>query len=259
MRVLEVCRVGDPAVGAGLGGDHIGWHIFSKLRYLVDLRYNSTAMASIALNCPHCFTQKAAFSGNACLPSPPGQQNDYIVFLQCPVCGGGVIVKVRQPVPSELHAWLQGAKQGNVLILEQWPTATEAKAPEHVPQNIQRFYIQGMDNLSRENWDAAGTMFRKALDTSLKHLDPSGKGVLQKRIDNLPTALGVTPAMKEWAHEIRELGNDAAHEEDPFTGDEAKTLQAFTELFLTYTFTLPGMLVARKAAAAGASSTPSSP
>jgi hypothetical protein len=29
-------------------------------------------------------------------------------------------------------------------------------------------------------------------------------------------------------------GTDAAHEDDPFTGDEAKTLQAFTEMFLTY-------------------------
>jgi len=169
-----------------------------------------------------------------------------------------VIVKVRQGNPGEFHAWIQGQKQGNVLTLQQWPTGMEEKLPEHVPQNVERFYIQGMDNLSRKNWDAAGTMFRKALDTSLKHLDPSGKGTLQKRIDNLPPEHGVTPAMKQWAHEIRELGNDAAHEEDPFTGDDAKTLQAFTELFLTYTFTLPGMLVARKAAATAAPSTQSS-
>jgi hypothetical protein len=55
--------------------------------------------------------------------------------------------------------------------------------------------------------------------------------------------------MKEWAHEIRLLGNDAAHEEDPFTPPEAESLQAFTQLFLTYAFTLPGMLAARKALA----------
>lgn len=103
-----------------------------------------------------------------------------------------------------------------------------------------------MDNLARKNFDAAGTMFRKSLDTALKRLDPSGKGTLQQRIENLPAALGITPAMKEWAHQIRELGNDAAHEEDPFTEDDAKALQAFSELFLTYTFTLPGMLAARK-------------
>jgi len=118
-----------------------------------------------------------------------------------------------------------------------------------MPANIESFYSQGMDSLSRKNFDAAGTMFRKSLDTALKRLDPSGLGNLQQRIDKLPVAVGVTPAMKEWAHEIRELGNDAAHEEEPFTEIEATTLQAFTELFLTYTFTLPGMLTARKEAA----------
>ena len=52
--------------------------------------------------------------------------------------------------------------------------------------------------------------------------------------------------MKEWAHEIRCLGADAAHDEDPFTENEAKSLQPFTELFLTYAFMLPGMLDAKK-------------
>jgi hypothetical protein len=51
--------------------------------------------------------------------------------------------------------------------------------------------------------------------------------------------------MKEWAHHIRRLGNDAAHEEEPFEEDEARGLQSFTELLLTYAFTLPGMLVER--------------
>lgn len=76
--------------------------------------------------------------------------------------------------------------------------------------------------------------------------NPTAKGTLEKRIDSLPAAMGVTPAMKEWAHQIRHLGNDAAHEDDPFSKEEADSLQAFTELFLTYVFTLPGMLAARK-------------
>lgn len=135
---------------------------------------------------------------------------------------------------------------GPITVVRHWPTEIETKAPEHSPNNVTSFYLQGMDNLARKNYDAAGTMFHKSLDIALKRLNQSGKGTLQQRIDNLPAAVAITPAMKEWAHQIRELGNDAAHEEDPFTEDEAKTLQAFTELFLTYTFTLPGMLEARK-------------
>jgi Domain of unknown function (DUF4145) len=101
-----------------------------------------------------------------------------------------------------------------------------------------------MDNHKRSNWDAGGAMFRKALDTSLRRLNPGGKGSIYDRINTLPPNAGVTDAMKEWAHQIRRLGADAAHDEDPFSEIEAKALQSFTELFLTYAFMLPGMLAA---------------
>ena len=141
---------------------------------------------------------------------------------------------------------MQSSQFGQISLLNYWLPEVETKPPADVPDNVTSFYLQGTDNLARKHYDAAGTMFRKSLDTALKRLDPSGKGTLQQRIDNLPAAVAITPAMKEWAHQIRELGNDAAHDEDPFTEQEASTLQAFTELFLTYTFTLPGMVAARK-------------
>jgi hypothetical protein len=207
-------------------------------------------MAQIALDCPHCHTVKAGFSGSSSiLQAPPGQHQTFIMLLQCQVCGDGIIAKFlnTQQDPNAVTRWLQGqAPIGGIRLVEHWPSQIDTKAPEHIPDNVASFYLQGMDNLARKNYDAAGTMFRKSLDAALRRLDQSGKGTLQQRIDNLPAAVAVTPAMKEWAHQIRELGNDAAHEEDPFTPDEAKTLQSFSELFLIYTFTLPGMLAARK-------------
>jgi hypothetical protein len=206
-------------------------------------------MAQISLDCPHCHTTKAAFTGNAPVQAPPGQHQTFIILLQCEVCGEGVIAKLQAPTadPNIIGRWSQGQTPlGGIRLIRYWPSQIETKAPEHVPENVASVYLQGMDNRVRKNFDAAGTMFRKSLDTGLKRLDPCGKGTLQQRIDNLSAALGITPAMKEWAHQIRELGNDAAHEEDPFTENEAKALQAFSELFLTYTFTLPGMLAVRK-------------
>jgi Domain of unknown function (DUF4145) len=117
--------------------------------------------------------------------------------------------------------------------------------------------LQGIDNLKRKNFDAAGTMFRKSLDVGLKIINPAGRGSLEKRIDSLPEDMGITPAMKDWAHEIRHLGSDAAHEDEPFAPEEAGALQSFMELFLTYAFTLPGMLAARRAAAASVEATQS--
>jgi hypothetical protein len=174
------------------------------------------------------------------------------MLFQCQVCGEGIIAKIQPPQnPNALNQWVTGQAPmknqfGEILLSRYWPETVEIKPPTDVPVNVTRFYLQGMSNMKLKHFDAAGTMLRKSLDTALKRLDPSGKGTLQHRIDNLPAAIAITPAMKEWAHQIRELGNDAAHEEDPFTEEEATTLQAFTELFLTYTFTLPSMVTARK-------------
>jgi len=179
-------------------------------------------MAQISLECPHCLTERAGFSGSQYLHFRPGT-NVFILFLQCGVCGEGVIGKYSG---SNFTGWAGGREVGDTKLIEMWPKKPAVDAPEHVPDNVRSFYLQGMDNLKRRNWDASGTMFRKSLDTALKRLDPTGKGTLQNRIDNLPVALGITAPMREWAHQIRDLGNDAAHEEEPFTEDETKALQA---------------------------------
>jgi hypothetical protein len=175
-----------------------------------------------------------------------GHSYEYILLLQCSFCFNGIVAKFSG---HEFGNWMRTNGQHRPLpkLVECWPKADSPSAPKHIPDNIRSFFLQGLDSLRRRGFDAAGTMFRKSLDTALKRIHSDGKGTLQKRIDALPPELGITPAMKEWAHEIRDLGNDAAHDEEPFTEAEAKALHAFTELFLTYAFTLPGMLAERKA------------
>lgn len=41
---------------------------------------------------------------------------------------------------------------------------------------------------------------------------------------------------------MRDEGNDAAHNETPYTEPEAKQLHKYTEVLLTYVFTIPDML-----------------
>ena len=114
--------------------------------------------------------------------------------------------------------------------------------PMYVPPNIVNFFQQGVNNLSG-NYDAAGAMFRKALETALKLKFPEiGEMKLKNRIDKIAKQGDLTVALAEWAHEIRDGGNDAAHEEDPFSEEEADVLREFTELILLYLFTLPEKL-----------------
>ena len=85
-------------------------------------------------------------------------------------------------------------------------------------------------------------MFRKALDTGLKHKFPEIEGNLFARIKAAEAKHELTPDLAAWANQIRLDGNDAAHEEEPFSQQDAKRLAVFTDMVLRYLFTLPGML-----------------
>lgn len=200
-------------------------------------------MPSLKLDCPHCGTVGAGFTGDQYRQVKPGNFS-FIMLMQCGVCGEGIVAKF---FGTHFSGWVAGHGESDTKLISSWPSAASHSAPEFVPQHIQQYFLQALDNASRSNWDAAGIMFRKTLDASLKNIDPSGSGTLYNRITNLPASIGITDALKECAHEIRRLGADAAHEDDPFTEEEVSAIKFFTDLFLTYAFTLPGMLEARKA------------
>ena len=89
-------------------------------------------------------------------------------------------------------------------------------------------------------------MSRKVLEASVKVLNPDSKGVLYKRIEKLYELGKITDDLKKWAHIIRDDGNEATHEDEPTTVGFATELFAFSELFLMYTFTMPGMVEERR-------------
>ena len=116
------------------------------------------------------------------------------------------------------------------------------RAPDHLPENVRSYYLQAVSNV-KTGPDAAGAMFRKALDVGLKIVDPKNRNKkLAARIDAAAEAGILTKDLAEWSHRIRDEGNDASHDEDPYTREEAEQLHHFTQLVLMYLFTLPGML-----------------
>ena len=92
-------------------------------------------------------------------------------------------------------------------------------------------------------------MFRRALELAVRKLDPDApkRATLIERIERLSNDV-ITPAMKQWAHQVRLGGNDALHDPEEFTIEEAQILRTFADLFLTYAFTLPTMLECAKPA-----------
>jgi Domain of unknown function (DUF4145) len=129
------------------------------------------------------------------------------------------------------------------------PEPKPSRAPDHLPPPLPNLFLQAADSLKRKAWDASGAMSRKTVDVCTKLLmkdEAKQHRDMKPRIDALAAKGYLTPQLREWAHQVRLDGNDAVHDEDPFTEEEAQELLDFTELFLTYVYTLPGRLLDKK-------------
>lgn len=199
--------------------------------------------------CPYCFTKNVAFVAQKSFVTKSGGKR---AFFICGCCGEGVIWEYRSPTsshasPTDVAGDLFRAK---FFTGEQWPAMVEGNAPESTPNNVANFFKQATDSLQNGNFDAAGMMFRKSLESATKEIDPpSAHLTLFKRVEKLVENHLITPALGEWANEIRLGGNEAAHDDEMFSKEDAQALKGFTENFLRYAFTLPAAVAHRAAPA----------
>ena len=211
-------------------------------------------MAIVVLDCPHCDARKMTFQVIA--QHRVGEVADHVshkfnvehaVACVCSGCQGGVFLHV---LCDNQGLDLNGPKNLDALIkkrLGKYPAARRKRELDHLPENIGEFYDQAEDNVRRGNWDAAGLMARKTVETALAAIDPeSAELKLYDRIDAVAKAGQITKDLGVWAHQVRIGGNEAGHEEETYDRVEATELVRFAELFLLYVFTLPGMLEDRK-------------
>ncbi|KRR25946.1 hypothetical protein CQ13_23265 [Bradyrhizobium retamae] len=132
-------------------------------------------------------------------------------------------------------------------VEEFWPEAPGPVIPENMPSDVERIYLQAERNFPTEgNEEAAGTMYRKALDVGLKKIDVTVTGTLAARIKKLATNGKLTADIAEWADHVRDLGNEAAHEDAPPTREELTELRSISEMVMRYLFSLPAMVQARR-------------
>jgi len=73
------------------------------------------------------------------------------------------------------------------------------------------------------------------------------KGSFFERLKWLHDNHRITPDIRSWGDNVRIDGNDALHDADDFTEEDAKPLRLFTEMFLRYVFELPGEVAAFRA------------
>lgn len=196
-------------------------------------------MGSIALDCPHagCRTQNVAFTTIASRKYPDLPSGT--MFAICTHCSRGVVVEVLQLDGSgwqpENMAGLEFEDRYSVMSIA--PSPPEPSTVAHLPRGVQIAFEEAEQAYVRDHRTAAALSYRAAMERALKSLQPDGKGKLFQRIDALaPT---IPDALIAALHEIRFLGNDAAHEIEDVGAAELTAAREFLRLFFIYTFALP--------------------
>lgn len=210
-------------------------------------------MATFAIKCPHClrdntsFTVIASHRHDSVTPNPVTNNRVRTeVFATCNACKKGVCstVVVQYPGPTHEVEKINSAIDSlSGMTIERWtPSPPGADIPAYLPEQVERAYSEA-ERLKLAGFRGpAGNAYRRALEAAIKHAAPDGKGSLYARIESLAASGKLTTNMKEFAHQIRNLGNEASHETPVIEEDEIDDLAIFTRLFLMYEFTLPGML-----------------
>jgi hypothetical protein len=180
-----------------------------------------------------------------------------IVMLSCVRCSFPVIVEVarsaEEPAFSAPLQLREDFHANGYQVIKIYPTAARPEdLPDHVPDAIAAPYEQACRSLHVNDYDLAGMGFRKSLDVATKHAirqyspstsaDSVLKQSFQKRINFLHENQIITTDLRHWADLVRVEGNDAAHEEHPFTSDQAYQIHHFARVFLMYVFTMPKMV-----------------
>ncbi len=202
-------------------------------------------MGKITRNCPHCHTQSVSFSAYAEKQKP--NERVFVTAFHCENCYGGYIAEVqcdKSDVPTGTNGNLD--QHSSMDFKKEYPLPKSIEAPSSLPTNIENFYLQAAKSLNSGNHDASAMMSRKVLEVAVKTLQPDGSGNLYRRIEALAEAGIITPEIKDWAHIIRDDGNEAAHEEEPVSPEFSGEILSFAEMFLMYTFTMPGMVAERR-------------
>jgi len=197
--------------------------------------YSGTQLELFRIECPFCLEKgNFAVDHQASKRKPNTGKVLHFDTLKCVNCGGYVMVLWSA---GEFASPLSGLYSYRVLP---WPLETTS-FPDHWPQNIGRYWLQAHRSVQQENWDAAAVMARSAMQLALREHGATGRTLAQE-VESLANTGVLPPLMKEWSHEVRELGNESAHpgvSQDPTEPADAKDIVEYLDFMLGYLYTLP--------------------
>ena len=206
-------------------------------------------MPTLVTDCPHCETTQIALRVVHTLQI--GSYNG-LVYLFCPHCklpSCAAVTSSRQQIQFQTASNSDGSFNSNEFQIDEiWPNQKKLNIPEALPEAVARAMKQAEANFPKSGHEeAAGVMYRRALELGLKAISPELSGSLAKRIEILGSQGRLTSALVDWSGQIRVLGNESAHDEEMPDRKELAALRGLTDMVLQYLFSIPALVNQRRA------------
>ncbi|WP_182058294.1 DUF4145 domain-containing protein [Pantoea sp. ME81] len=204
------------------------------------------AIITIDETCPHCIKEHAMFKFIA---ETPLRENFFSLAFQCQSCLRLLIAEVARTGTSSptFHANnsafpLIVNKSNKFKVTDLYPEAPTIESPNSTPERASKFFIEAKEDFARGRYETSAMNCRKVIDIATKTLHVGAEDKLVRRISALRQTGLITQEMADWAHIVRIDTNGAVHSDEEFESEEVDQLLKFTEVFLTYAFTLPALV-----------------
>lgn len=216
-------------------------------------------MAEFIADCPRCGAEKITFD---CYSSNPvrvefGWRHILELFTVCRRCHYGSIQLVNQIDSDSLGIAL--CKETNKLLsykgalndvvkFERYVTVRDRHSyapPDHLPENIARVMTEANSSLAGQCFNAAGAMYRLALDLATKGMLPEEGEPPQRVRRSLGLRLQwlfdnglLPPDLQSLAECLQQDGNDGVHD-GTLSKEDAEDLHDFSFEMLRRIYTEP--------------------
>lgn len=177
--------------------------------------------------CPHCGVY-SQFK-NAAQYVDQRDTNVYYSVATCVKCKAAVQIRVVSNELAEMHP------------------ALVRQADPAVPPQVALDYLEAARCVDAGAPRAAAAMFRRTVQSVM--IEQGAKGqTLYEQIEDLAKRGLVTPALKDWAHEVRILGKAGAHADvpDDVSPEDAEDALSFTEELIKHVYVMPAEIERRR-------------
>lgn len=136
----------------------------------------------------------------------------------------------------------------NDKIIKIWPKTLPGSVDKLIPEPVKSDFEEALVCEAANSYRGAAALARRTLQVICLDKGASKNKKLYEQIDELFTKNIITQDIKDWAHEVRYVGNDAAHPNSTdVTSDDARDILELLGSMCDVLYVAPARAAVRKA------------